>query len=164
MKKFFLLSILIFSCFFSFGQLSKTHYLPPIAFSSNYYGLNSGPWQGEYIYISTPSTSSVTFNIKEIGGTTIVGEVSNATPYVFTVRTPVTPPFFTGIGGNNNISWALGNNIAKPTKTPYKAPEAPTITEWYELKASVRGRSFKTASLILPGKYPDDKNLLIQIH
>ena len=100
MKKFFLLSILIFSCFFSFGQLSKTHYLPPIAFSSNYYGLNSGPWQGEYIYISTPSTSSVTFNIKEIGGTTIVGEVSNATPYVFTVRTPVTPPFFTGIGGN----------------------------------------------------------------
>ena len=33
-----------------------------------------------------------------------------------------------GMGGNKSISCALGNNMAKPTKTPYKAPEAPTKT------------------------------------
>ena len=36
---------------------------------------------------------------------------------------------FTGIGGKSNISLALGNRNAKATKTPYSAPEAPTITE-----------------------------------
>ena len=97
MKKFFLLLILIFSCFFSFGQLSKTHYLPPIAFSSDYYGFNSGPWKGEYIYISTPSTSSVTFNIKEVGGALITGEVSNSNPYVHEIRETVLPPYQLGV-------------------------------------------------------------------
>ena len=97
MKKFFLLSILIFSCFFSFGQLSKTHYLPPIAFSSHFYGFRSGPWAGEYIYISTPSTSSVTFNIKEVGGAVITGEVSNSNPYVYEVRETVLPPYEVGV-------------------------------------------------------------------
>ena len=36
---------------------------------------------------------------------------------------------FTGIGGNNNISFEFGNMNVKATKTPYIAPEAPTITE-----------------------------------
>ena len=97
MKNFFLLSILFFSCFFSFGQLSKTHYLPPIAFSSHFYGFRSGPWAGEYIYISTPSTSSVTFNIKEVGGALITGQVSNSNPYVHEVRETVLPPYQIGV-------------------------------------------------------------------
>ena len=33
----------------------------------------------------------------------------------------------TGIGGNSNINCTLGNNIAKATNIPYKAPDAPTI-------------------------------------
>ena len=35
---------------------------------------------------------------------------------------------FIGIGGKSNINRALGNKKAKATKTPYKAPEAPTMT------------------------------------
>ena len=35
---------------------------------------------------------------------------------------------FTGIGGKSNINRALGNKNAKATKTPYSAPDAPTIT------------------------------------
>ena len=34
---------------------------------------------------------------------------------------------FMGTGKNNNINSALGNKKAKATKTPYKAPEAPTM-------------------------------------
>ena len=94
MKKF--LFLIIFLIFFieGYSQLSKTHYLPPIAFSGWQGGASSGPWKGEYLYISTPSTTSVTFNIKEIGGSTISGEVSNSNPYVYTVRPEVSQPWF----------------------------------------------------------------------
>lgn len=34
----------------------------------------------------------------------------------------------TGMGGKSNINRAFGNKKAKATNTPYKAPEAPTIT------------------------------------
>ena len=34
----------------------------------------------------------------------------------------------TGMGGKSNIKRALGKRIAKATNTPYKAPDAPTIT------------------------------------
>ena len=44
-----------------------------------------------------------------------------------------------GIGGNSNIKRAFGNKKAKATKTPYRAPEAPTITE---LKADKTDKSF----------------------
>ena len=127
MKKFFLLLILIFSCFFSFGQLSKTHYLPPIAFSSHYYGLRSGPFEGEYIYISTPSTSSVTFNIKEVGGATISGEVSNSTPYVYTVRNPSTfPPFIYGV--NYPITSSRLSVSVDSTFDPFQIPPSENAT------------------------------------
>ena len=86
MKKFLFLIIILFSFFKGYSQLSKTHYLPPIAFSGYNSGNQSGPWKGEYLYLSTPSTNTVTFNIKEIGGSTISGEVSNANPYIYTVR------------------------------------------------------------------------------
>mgnify|MGYP005702543057 FL=1 len=86
MKKFLFLIIILFSFFEGYSQLSKTHYLPPIAFSGYNSGNQSGPWKGEYLYLSTPSTNTVTFNIKEIGGSTISGEVSNANPYIYTVR------------------------------------------------------------------------------
>ena len=39
---------------------------------------------------------------------------------------------FIGIGGNNNINLASGNNIPKATKTPKIAPEAPTATDKYD--------------------------------
>ena len=35
---------------------------------------------------------------------------------------------FTGMGGKSSINLALGKRKAKATKTPYNAPEAPTIT------------------------------------
>ena len=36
---------------------------------------------------------------------------------------------FIGIGGNKSISSELGKEYANATKTPYIAPEAPTIEE-----------------------------------
>jgi len=70
-----------------FAQLSKVHYVPPVAYSSQT-GSNAIPNQGHYFYISTPSTTSVTVDIKAVGGATTRIEVSNSTPYVFTIDAP----------------------------------------------------------------------------
>ena len=45
----------------------------------------------KYIYISTPSTTSVSFIIKQIGGTSINGTVSRDTPFVFNIETDGNP-------------------------------------------------------------------------
>ena len=70
-----------------FAQLSKVHYVPPIAYSSETFS-NAIPNQGHYFYVSTPSTASVTVDIKAIGGATTRILVSNSSPYVFTIDAP----------------------------------------------------------------------------
>lgn len=70
-----------------FAQLSKVHYLPPVAYSSET-GSNAIPTNGQYFYISTPSTTSVTVNIYAIGGATTTMEVSNAFPSIFAIDEP----------------------------------------------------------------------------
>ena len=68
-----------------FSQFSKTHYIPPMTFS------NSTSIGSQYIYISTPSTNSVNFLIKQIGGTSISGTVSRDTPFVFDINSSSNP-------------------------------------------------------------------------
>ena len=68
--------LLIFLCFKGFGQLSKTHYIPPLTNSP--FG-NANP-EDQYIYISTPSTFDVPYTIIPVGQPTssyITGNVSN---------------------------------------------------------------------------------------
>ncbi|MFM7018305.1 T9SS type B sorting domain-containing protein [Flavobacterium sp.] len=62
-----------------FSQFSKTHYIPPLSNS------DSQEPQGQYIYISTPSTTPISFVIQEIGGNSISGTVSRDTPYVYNI-------------------------------------------------------------------------------
>jgi gliding motility-associated-like protein len=64
----------------SFSQFSKTHYIPPIVASN---GVPVGP---QYIYISTPSLTPVSFSINEIGGTITTGTVSRDVPYIFDIH------------------------------------------------------------------------------
>lgn len=75
------LNILLMICFSinCNSQFSKTHYIPPLSNS------DSQEPQGQYIYISTPSTTPVDFVIQEIGGTSISGTVSRDTPYVYSI-------------------------------------------------------------------------------
>ena len=59
-----------------YSQLSKTHYIPPL--TSAEFG-NATP-EEQYIYISTPSTSDISYTIKPVGQPTssyITGNVSN---------------------------------------------------------------------------------------
>jgi gliding motility-associated-like protein len=65
------------------AQFSKTHYIPPL---SNTDSMSAVP-QGQYMYISCPSTTPVNFQIQEIGGNTITGTVSRDTPFVYTIGT-----------------------------------------------------------------------------
>jgi len=58
------------------AQFSKTHYIPPLA------GSNNVAVQEQYLYISTPSVTPVKFTIKELGGATISGTVSQNSPYI----------------------------------------------------------------------------------
>ncbi|MEC4003892.1 T9SS type B sorting domain-containing protein [Flavobacterium sp. SUN052] len=84
MKKRLLLLLLI-TTFQCFSQFSKTHYIPPLSASNN---VPAGP---QFIYISTPSTSPVSFTINEIGGATISGTVTRDVPYVYDISTGANP-------------------------------------------------------------------------
>lgn len=81
MKKNLLIYILLTALFSinCFSQFSKTHYIPPLSNSS------SQEPQGQYIYISCPSITPVSFVIQEIGGTSISGTVSRDTPYIYDI-------------------------------------------------------------------------------
>ncbi|MGB0198432.1 MAG: T9SS type B sorting domain-containing protein [Flavobacteriaceae bacterium] len=60
------------------GQLSTQHYIPPISISQEFN--NNTPLE-QWIYISTPSTTEVSYVIKPLGGAgDIYGSVSNSTP------------------------------------------------------------------------------------
>ncbi|MGC6501229.1 MAG: hypothetical protein ACON47_00690, partial [Flavobacteriaceae bacterium] len=60
-RKFFVVVILFIGTA-GYGQLSKIHYIPPLTAV----GGNSQPVD-QYMWISTPSTSMVTFTIQPIG-------------------------------------------------------------------------------------------------
>ena len=82
MKKRFLTLIII--ALFSatcFAQFSKTHYIPPVAESQ------SVPVQQQYLYISTPSTTPVSFTMNEIGTNIITGTVTRDNPFVYNIST-----------------------------------------------------------------------------
>ncbi len=80
-KQLLLLYIFLTVTVSSFAQFSKTHYIPPISNSS------LTPVGEQFIYISCPSITPITFQLKEIGGVTINGTVSRDTPFVYDVTT-----------------------------------------------------------------------------
>lgn len=88
-KKFYPFLVLFLLSLSCFSQFSKTHYIPPLSNSQN---LSVG---SQYLYISTPSTTPVSFLLKENGGITISGTVSRDTPYVYDV--------FGGQGNSNQL-------------------------------------------------------------
>lgn len=75
MKK-YLLILLVLCSFTSFGQFSKTHYIPPLSNS------NTISAEEQYLYISTPSINEVNFRIINIGGAVVNAVVSRDNPYV----------------------------------------------------------------------------------
>ena len=76
-KRILVIFILLISSF-SFSQLSKNHYIPPISSGPS----NADPLD-QLMYISTPNQGDVNFTINIVGGNSISGTVSNATPYVY---------------------------------------------------------------------------------
>ena len=68
--------LLLLSTINCFSQFSKTHYIPPLSNSPSQDPL------GQYMYISCPSVTPISFQIKEIGGATISGFVSRDAPYI----------------------------------------------------------------------------------
>lgn len=70
---------LLWGTHYLWGQLSTQHYIPPITISEDSQPANT-PLE-QWIYISTPSASEVSYIIKPIGGgADIYGSVSNSTP------------------------------------------------------------------------------------
>lgn len=76
------LFILIITVSFSiscYSQFSKTHYIPPLSAS---YGVEP---QDQYLYISCPSITPISFQIQQIGGSTISGSVSRDVPFIYSI-------------------------------------------------------------------------------
>lgn len=70
--KLFLLVLLISSS--CFAQFSKTHYIPPLSNTQAYETLD------QYLYISCPSITDITYKITAIGGATTTGTVRRDNP------------------------------------------------------------------------------------
>ena len=101
MQKLVLLNFILFSIF-GFAQLSKTHYIPPITTSNGDFAIA----EEHFLYISTPSTTSVNFKIKQLGNTTINGAVSNGNPYIFFIGSGTNTQFVQEV---NNIATIIAN-------------------------------------------------------
>ncbi|MGB2273515.1 MAG: IgGFc-binding protein, partial [Flavicella sp.] len=80
------------------AQFSKTHYIPPLTSHESSNGLPLD----QYLYISTPSTTPVSFEIQEIGGATYEYTVSNSSPYRYYVGYGINTPLFVGNETTNN--------------------------------------------------------------
>ena len=94
----FLLFVLLFSLHCQ-SQFSKTHYIPPLSNSNS----PSVEPQGQYLYISCPSTTPVNFQIQEIGGGTIPGVVSRDSPYVYSIGSGYDTQLLVSEGDVNTI-------------------------------------------------------------
>ncbi|MEO8235669.1 MAG: T9SS type B sorting domain-containing protein [Flavobacterium sp.] len=70
--KFLLLAL--FLSFNGFSQFSKTHYIPPLSNTQAYETLD------QYLYISCPSITDITYRITAIGGVTTTGTVRRDNP------------------------------------------------------------------------------------
>ena len=57
---------LLIGGFYGSSQLSKIHYIPPLAYADD--NVNSTPNNGQYLYISTPSATDVNVVITPVGG------------------------------------------------------------------------------------------------
>ena len=98
------------------AQLSKIHYIPPIASSSG-----ALPNQGQYLYISTPSITEIDVLITPVGGTSQVVTVSNSNPYEYQIQ---------GLHGPGTSQITLeGNNS---NQTAYVRDDRGYIIDVYE--------------------------------
>src|SRR6476660_1847991 len=86
MKKWLLL-ILLLAFLPAFSQFSKTHYIPPLSSSPDVQP------EDQYLYISTPSITPISFRITNLGGGIEEGTVSRDQPYVS----------FVGFGENTQL-------------------------------------------------------------
>ena len=79
-KQLLLVYFLFSSITLSFAQLSTKHYIPPVASQDN-------DISEQYIYISTPSDTNISFTIKTVGNPTndYSGLVSNTNPFLYRI-------------------------------------------------------------------------------
>ena len=85
LKSFILFLIVLFS-FKGFAQLSKKHFIPPLTSADT----DNARVLDQYIYLSTPNNSNITYTIIPVGETItnyITGTVSNTTPQQITIGT-----------------------------------------------------------------------------
>ena len=91
---FFILVLLSTNSLFS--QISKVHYIPPVAYSGN----GSSIPGDQYIYLSTPSINDVNYTIQEIGGSVVRQDIiNNSNPYRYDVP------------GTGNTQLAVDRNV-----------------------------------------------------
>ena len=81
-KKILYIFILLFTSF-TFSQLSKTHYIPPLTHAAE----GNANAVDQWIYISTPSTSPVNVSILPVGGTAQTITVQNDQPQKVQIST-----------------------------------------------------------------------------
>ena len=146
MKKSFLLLFLVLIASGAQAQLSKVHYIPPMAATDD-------PGD-QWMYISTPSESGVKYTVKiggilgatnESGTIFAEGEVSNSNPAVIELAQDP---------GNNNGWWS--NLFVESSETEQVLNKGFIIEAEAEVYISVRansdGQQYQAGALVSKGK------------
>lgn len=82
-ERIFVLLFSIIGGLYGSAQLSKIHYIPPLAYAEN---AGSTPNSGQYLYISTPSNTPVNVVITPVGGAPQAIAVTNDSPYRYEIQ------------------------------------------------------------------------------
>ncbi|MGC6502710.1 MAG: gliding motility-associated C-terminal domain-containing protein [Flavobacteriaceae bacterium] len=100
-KRFILWIVLLFG-FVGFAQLSRFHYIPPLTAVEG----NSTPNQ-QFMMISTPSSSMVTFTVQPVGqpaSSATVSQVSNSSPFVLSLGVSYTTQLFIPLANTGTVT------------------------------------------------------------
>ena len=82
-KRIPVLLFLLIGGFNGLAQLSKIHYIPPVAFADD---ADARPNGGQFLYISTPSTTAVNVVITPVGGVPQAVAITNGSPYRYEIQ------------------------------------------------------------------------------
>lgn len=82
-KRISILLFLFIGGFYGSAQLSKIHYVPPVAYANDGGAIPDG---GQFLYISTPSLTAVNVVITPVGGTPQAVAITNASPYKYEIQ------------------------------------------------------------------------------
>ena len=139
-----ILLFLLIGGFYGSAQLSKIHYVPPLAYGVNF---GSTPDRGQFLYISTPSATAVNVVITPIGGAPQAVAITNASPYRYVIQADGVP----GAGPTQAMLPADNTNQTARVRVDKGYIIQAVESEIYVALRTMGGTGFQAGALVSKG-------------